>query len=135
MTTASETDRPENDMPIHTMSTPAAHQLVADLFDIIDTENWDELGRVFAQDCVCHPPGVEPLVGMAAIDRYYRHDRPVAAGSHRIDRVVSDIGAAACWGRFTGQSRAGDLLDVEFAEAFLVCDGKIVSRTTYVRRR
>jgi ketosteroid isomerase-like protein len=126
-----EIDRPGNDTRSHI----TAHRLVTDLFDIIDTANWDDLDRVFARDCVCHPPGIEPLVGMAAIDRYYRHDRPIADGRHRIDCVVSDVGAAACWGRFTGRSKAGDPLDVEFAEAFLVRDGKIASRTTYVRRR
>lgn len=110
----------------------SARALITDLFEIIDGRRWDELGRVLAEDCVAHPARSEPLVGLARIEHYYRHERPIESGRHRLDAVVSDVGAAACWGTFTGRTAAGEDISVSLAEAFLVRDGKIVWRTTYV---
>ncbi|MEV5943227.1 nuclear transport factor 2 family protein [Streptomyces sp. NPDC051994] len=111
-----------------------AERLVADLFTIIDERRWDELPDVFAANCVYERPGYEPLTGLAAIDHFYRHTRIISTGRHQVERVVSDLGSAACWGRFTGRDRTGQPLEEGFADAYLVEDGKIVHRTTYFFR-
>jgi ketosteroid isomerase-like protein len=121
------------------MSMPAltdrpADRLVSELFDIIDGRRWDELGLVFATDCVYSRPGYEPLVGLAQIDHFYRHERIVESGSHVVERIVSDLGAAACWGRFQGRGRDGRELDEGFADTYRVRDGMIVYRRTYFYR-
>lgn len=117
-------------LPVHV----SADQLVSRLFAVIDGERWDELGTVFDRDAVCHRPGAEPLVGLAAIEDFYRHKRPIVSGRHELTRVVSDLDAAACWGRFTGRDQAGNTLDVRVAEAYLVRNGLITERTTYLHR-
>ena len=113
----------------------SAGQLVSTLFAIIDGERWDVLGLVFAPDAVCRPAGVDALTGRGEIEEFYRHRRPIVSGRHHLVRVVSDLEAAACWGRFTGRDRSGNTLDEQFAEAYVVRDGLIVERTTYLRPR
>ncbi|MBB4684426.1 nuclear transport factor 2 family protein [Amycolatopsis jiangsuensis] len=111
-----------------------AERLVTDLFTVIDERRWDELTDVFAPGCVYERPGYEPLAGLADIEHFYRHIRVISVGRHLVDRVVSDLGSAACWGRFTGEDRSGRSLDEGFADTYLVQDGKIVRRTTYFFR-
>lgn len=111
-----------------------ADKLVTDLFHIIDGCRWDELDAVFADDCVYSRPGYQPIVGLEQIKRFYRDERIVASGEHLVEYTVSDLGAAACWGRFRGRSKMGEELDEGFADTYRVRDGKIVYRRTYFYR-
>jgi ketosteroid isomerase-like protein len=115
-------------------SNRSADGLVSDLFQIIDGGRWDDLGLVFAEDCVYRRPGYEALVGLTEIEHFYRHERIVDTGSHAVEGVVSGLGAAACWGRFSGRGRDGRMLDEGFADTYLVRDGLIVCRCTYFYR-
>ena len=116
------------------MTVPSAKELLAALFETIDTCRWDRLGDVLADDCVCEPSGVaEPLAGLARIERFYRHERPIASGRHQIEEVVVGGDAAACWGRFTGENTSGQPVDIRFADTFAIRAGKIVRRTSYLR--
>jgi ketosteroid isomerase-like protein len=60
--------------------------------------------------------------------------RIIEAGTHIVDYTVSDLGVAACWGRFRGYSRDGRELDESFADTYRVRDGRIVYRRTYFYR-
>lgn len=121
-------------MAIPTLVTWSAEALVTELFTIIDDARWDDLGRVFAEDCVYERPGYEPLHGQARLERFYRTERIIAAGRHEVLRIVSDLDSAACWGRFTGTSRDGAPLDEGFADTYTVRDGRITARRTYFYR-
>jgi uncharacterized protein len=111
----------------------SADKLVTALFEIIDDGRWDDLGRVLAEDCICRPVGSAPLVGLERIERYYRHERAIASGRHKMEKVVGDLSAAACWGSFTGTTKGGEDINISVAEAFVLRDAKIVWRTTYFR--
>lgn len=117
-------------------SVPArsASTLVTTLFDIIDGARWDELATVFTEDCVYNRPGYDPLVGLTRLDHFYQHERIIKSGRHEVLHAVGELGAAACWGRFTGVSRTGDPLDEQFADTYLVQGDKIVLRQTYFFR-
>jgi ketosteroid isomerase-like protein len=115
-------------------TTRTAERLVTELFAVIDGQRWDELASFFATDCVYSRPGYAPLSGIEAIERFYRHERIVASGRHEVEHVVSDLGVAACWGRFVGVSKAGVELDEEFADTYEVREGRIVSRRTFFYR-
>lgn len=121
-------------MAAPTTLTRSAESLVTELFSIIDAARWDDLGRVFAEDCEYDRPGYEPLRGLARIERFYRVERVIASGCHHVLHIVSDLEAAACWGRFTGTSRSGEALDEQFADTYTVRDGRIVGRRTYFFR-
>lgn len=108
--------------------------LIMRLFEIIDGRTWDDLKHVFAEDCLYIRPGYEPLVGLRAVEHFYRFDRIVASGQHDIERVVSDSEAAACWGRFQGRSRSGQLLNEGFADGYVIRAARLVERRTYFFR-
>jgi ketosteroid isomerase-like protein len=112
----------------------SAEQLVSELFGIIDGRRWDELGSVFAGDCVYNRPGYEPIVGLDRIQQFYRQERIVASGEHKIEHTVSDLGTVVCWGTFVGESKAGQPLKEDFADTYEVRDGKILHRRTYFYR-
>jgi ketosteroid isomerase-like protein len=112
----------------------SATDLVTGLFDIVDGRRWDELVEVFTPDAVYDRPGYDPLVGLDRIVRFYERERIIATGRHSVTRVVSDLGAAACWGRFVGTGRDGRPLDEEFADTYAVRDGRIAHRKTYFYR-
>lgn len=121
-------------METHGLTDRPADKLVAELFDIIDGRRWDELGLVFDDNCVYSRPGYDPIVGLPQIAHFYRCERIVESGVHAVEHTVSDLGAAACWGRFRGRSRDGGELDEGFADTYRVRDGKIVYRQTYFYR-
>lgn len=104
------------------------------LFAAIDARRWDCLAHFFAKDIVYERPGYEPILGLAELERFYRDVRIVAAGQHDLAHVVTGGRFAACWGRFTGQSRLGDPLDERFADVYQIRGGLISSRTTYFFR-
>ncbi|AOT62606.1 MULTISPECIES: nuclear transport factor 2 family protein [Streptomyces] len=105
---------------------------VTALLDIIDDGRWDDLPSVLAPQCVIERPGAEPLVGLARIERFYRHERPVAAGRHTVERLLADAEAAACWGTFSGTDRDGRAVAARFADTYLLEGGRISRRTTYL---
>ncbi|MFF7636874.1 nuclear transport factor 2 family protein [Kitasatospora sp. NPDC008050] len=112
----------------------SADSLVRQLFHIVDTRDWEELSEVFAEDAVYERPGYEPLKGLTRISHFYTHERIIASGRHAVDHVTAGHEAAACWGRFRGESNTGDLLDEQFADTYVLVDGKIAHRKTFFYR-
>ncbi|WP_217238073.1 nuclear transport factor 2 family protein [Streptomyces sp. AC555_RSS877] len=84
--------------------------------------------------CIYDRPGYDSLRGLHQIEHFYRTERIVASGTHQVHRIVSDLDSAACWGRFTGNSRTGAPLDEQFADTYTVRDGRIIGRRTYFYR-
>ncbi|WP_407990582.1 nuclear transport factor 2 family protein [Kitasatospora sp. CMC57] len=114
--------------------TIAAESLVRHLFDVVDGRRWEGLAEVFAEHAVYERPGYEPLVGLGRISRFYTHERIIASGSHEVDHVTEGLETAACWGRFRGESVSGDPLDEQFADTYVLVDGKITRRKTFFYR-
>ncbi|MFD0367358.1 nuclear transport factor 2 family protein [Streptomyces sp. NPDC059071] len=122
-------------MDVTTAGTPHwSHDFTRRLFAIIDGRRWNELGRVFAADCVYHRPGYPALVGLADIERFYREERIIESGSHRVEEVMAGDDSLACWGSFQGLSRAGERLDERFSDHYRIDDGLISARRTYFYR-
>jgi ketosteroid isomerase-like protein len=113
------------------MSTLAPPTLVHDLFCIIDARDFERLREI------CHPqityqrPGYSAFSGIDRLLRFYREERVIASGSHRLDAVVVNDTHAACWGRFVGTHRDGSPIDVEFADTYLLEDGVIRRRKSF----
>jgi ketosteroid isomerase-like protein len=115
-------------------TTRSATSIVATLFDIIDSRRWTELASVFADDCVYHRPGYQPMVGLDRISHFYQNERVIAEGSHLVERVLGLDDTVACWGRFRGRSRTGQALDEGFADTYAMNAGLITARRTYFYR-
>ncbi|MEW2258923.1 nuclear transport factor 2 family protein [Streptomyces sp. NPDC047869] len=114
------------------MNTPVVASPVTALIDIIDGQRWDDLKSVLAPDCVMERPGSQPMAGLDRIEHFYRNERQVRHGKHVVDRVVADEEAAACWGTFRGETPDGSVIEARFADTFVLADGLIRRRTTYV---
>lgn len=108
--------------------------IVTDLFGIIDSRRWDELGAFFHPEVVYQRPGYDPIVGVDRLLQFYRHERVIASGEHRLEAVVVQDGHAACWGRFVGVSRDGAPIDEAFADTYVLSDGRISARKSFFFR-
>ena len=104
------------------------------MFESIDACDWEALARVLHPDVVYERPGYDPLVGLKRVLRFYREERLVASGSHRVDGVLVDGDQASSWGRMRGTMRDGSAADVQFAEVYAFADGRIRTRRSYFFR-
>jgi len=79
-------------------------------------------------------PGYPPIEGLEALLRFYRHDRIIASGEHRIRSIVATGGAAVCEGVFQGQLQDSRQVQEAFADCYQFADGRIRHRRTYFAR-
>jgi hypothetical protein len=107
------------------------HALVHDLFDAIDSREFDRLHQVCHPAIVYERPGYEAFSGMERLLKFYREERIIASGRHHLIAVLVDDAFGACWGRFVGKARDGSDLDVEFADAYEIEDGRIRKRKSF----
>lgn len=112
------------------MST-VTNTLVHDLFNAIDTRDFDRLHEVCHPAIVYERPGYEAFSGMERLLRFYREERVIASGKHHLTAVLVDDAFGACWGRFVGKHRDGSDIDVEFADTYEIEDGKIRRRKSF----
>ena len=112
-----------------------AQNFVTELFRKIDSRDWEALPSSFAEDVVYERPGYDPLVGRDRVMKFYREERVIAGGEHRLERIVLDDGAGACWGRFVGVHKNGSALDEGFADVYTLDEqGRIKTRRSYFFR-
>ena len=104
------------------------------MFESIDGSDWAALSDLLHPQVVYERPGYDPLVGLERVLRFYREERLVASGSHRVDGVLVDGDQASSWGRMRGTMRDGSAADVQFAEVYGFADGRIRTRRSYFFR-
>lgn len=75
---------------------------IRDYYEYVDSEAYEELFELFADDVVYHRPGQEPIEGMDDFERFYREVRPIERGTHTIDDLIVDDETIAVRGRFDG---------------------------------
>jgi len=104
---------------------------VHDLFDAIDSREYERLREI------CHPgvsyarPGYEDFVGIDRLLKFYREERVIASGKHHLTAVLVNDTHGACWGRFLGTHKNGSPIDVEFADTYELEDGQIKRRKSF----
>ncbi len=109
-------------------------EFVRNLFQLIDSRDWDGLQRVFCEDMTYERPGYEPLVGYERVKRFYREERVIASGTHFLEGVVVHEDSGACWGRFVGVHKNGAKIDERFADAYTFRNGRIKTRKSFFFR-
>lgn len=107
---------------------------IRDLFATIDATRWERLDAFFAPGAVYERPGLDPLVGLERILRYYREERIIVSGRHHIEQVVVGDDAGACWGRVECVLRDGSEADERFADVYLFSAGRIKLRRSHFYR-
>lgn len=111
-----------------------AQDVVREYYDRVDAGDIDELVSLFSPDVVYDRPGHPRIEGRGALERFYRHVRPLSNGSHDIHTILMDDGEVATRGTFEG-TQAGDKVQIGFADFFRFDDeGRIRYRYTYTDR-
>lgn len=80
----------------------ASEGTVCDYYEYVDSEAYDDLFDLFAEDVVYHRPGQEPIDGIEEFRNFYREIRPIERGSHTVDQLVVEDDTIAVRGRFDG---------------------------------
>ncbi len=102
------------------------------LFDAIDLKDEDVFSELFAEDVYYERPRCPPIVGVEAMIRFYREDRPIASGQHVIEHIVANDTCGAAWGRMRGITKAGKDVDVIFSDVYeFDARGRISKRRGY----
>lgn len=107
-------------------------RLISQMFAIIDDgSDWDQLSEVFLPSVVYQRPGYPAMHGIDELRTFYAHTRQVAAGRHRIYRILSEGSMSCCWGMFSGTTKAEERITVYFTDWYRVAKGKIGYRRTF----
>lgn len=105
---------------------PAA--LVRRYYDALDHHDYDALEDVLASDFVQRRPD-RTFEGREAFVRFMREGRPNPDTTHELEAVIADGDRVAARGEvFDGERKL-----FEFADFFLLADGRIVRLETYSR--
>ncbi|MDT5270737.1 MAG: hypothetical protein QOH49_2923 [Acidobacteriota bacterium] len=110
------------------------NEIVQQLFDAIDSSNWEALEKLFHPEVVYERPGYDPFSGRERVMRFYREERILASGRHKLESVVLDGENGACWGRFVGFKKDGAAVDERFADVYSFDEGRIKARRSYFFR-
>jgi ketosteroid isomerase-like protein len=92
--------------------------LVRSYYRLVDSNDVDGLVALFEPDSTYHRPGYPPLVGRTALERFYRGERVIDTGEHRLSTVVTDGDTTAVHGEFHGVLRDGRTVELRFADFF-----------------
>ena len=87
-------------------------------YALVDSNDVDEIVSLFSDTGVYFRPGYEPIRGHMEIDRFYRTERVIVSGRHRISSLLVDGESVAVHGEFTGTVRTGRRVNLRFADFF-----------------
>jgi ketosteroid isomerase-like protein len=103
------------------------------MFDAIDRNELEIFREVFADTIHYERPRCQPIVGIEAMIRFYRDERPIASGQHTFEQIVANDACGASWGRMRGVMRSGASVELIFSD---VCEfdaqGRICKRRSYL---
>jgi hypothetical protein len=87
-------------------------------YRFVDEQRWDELRAAYAREATYQRGTRSELVGAAAIDRFYRFDRIIAAGRHTITRLEVKSHRVNVRGHFSGTLKSGEAVEIEYRDDY-----------------
>jgi ketosteroid isomerase-like protein len=106
-------------------------ETIRSYYEYVDSEAYEELFSLFADDIVYERPGSEPLEGIDEFQEFYLEHRPIGESSHSIDGIYVDEDTAVVRGTFEG-TLDGDPVSFGFADVHQFDqEGAIARRWTY----
>lgn len=113
-------------------STPKdALDFAVQFYKTIDDNDWLALVDLFHPEVTYHRPGYDAFIGRESVMHFYREQRRVKVGCHRLERVVARGEEFVCVGEFRGTSKLGAPLAVQFADICLFQDSRVRERRTF----
>lgn len=114
------------------MTTEAFAEMVRFYYSNIDIGNVPTALSVFDSQCVYYRPGYKAMCGIEEVESFYRNDRMIAEGSHRVTNLVSAGSECFAAGVFAGRVKDGGPVVVDFSDYFRFhTSGKVIERRTY----
>ncbi len=113
------------------ISNPDSSSLVFKLYEVVDSENWNEFHDIFDENVVYKRPGYPRFNGLDELINYYKNDRIISRGKHEIINLVSADNKIVVYGLFKGNSKTGEELELEYSDYFELCENKLNYRKTY----
>lgn len=105
---------------------------VRSYYQLVDSGDVDGLVDLFEPDSTYHRPGYPPLRGHAELARFYRGERVIDTGEHRLSTVVTGGDTTAVHGVFHGILRDGRTVALRFADFFTFgADDRFARRDTF----
>ncbi|MFD0854791.1 nuclear transport factor 2 family protein [Actinomadura adrarensis] len=101
------------------------------MFGAIDAGDWAALATCFHPEIVYERPGYEPLLGRNRVLRFYREERLVKSGAHRLEGVVLQDDRGAVWGALEGVRTDGRPISLGFADIYHFEAGTIRKRRSH----
>ena len=101
------------------------------MFRAIDAADWTALAAFWHPDAVYERPGYEPLTGRDRVLRFYRDERVISSGTHRVEGVVIEDGRGAAWGSMRGVRKDGEPVSLGFADVYHFQDATILRRRSH----
>jgi ketosteroid isomerase-like protein len=89
-------------------------------YRLVDSGDVPGLIQLFAPDAEYHRPGYNKPTGHAELEHFYREERVIADGTHRLSKIVSQGRDVAVHGAFEGVLHDGTKTSVRFADFFSV---------------
>lgn len=99
--------------------------IVTRYYDLIDRNAVDDLLALFHDEVRYDRVGTPPITGQEALERFYRYERVIESGCHRIDALLSNDEWVVARGSFVGRLRSGDDVDVDWTDWHHFRDGLI----------
>lgn len=106
-------------------------EIVHALLRAIDDKDWDSLSKLLADDTSYEVSGFPIFSGKHAVLDYYENIRPIVSGTHAVESIICEGKKLCCSGRFSGELKNGDKIDVLFADLLEIDNFKITRRCVY----
>lgn len=107
--------------------------IINQMFAYNDSSSWDELSQIFTDDVIYCRPGQPMLRGITSLISFFKNDRPVAFGVHKIYKIFSiNENQSAVLGWFNGELKNGSSFQVGFFDYIVFSGNKICIRKTYL---
>jgi ketosteroid isomerase-like protein len=107
---------------------------IVGLFRSVDSRDWTGMLTAYHEDARYERPGYPPLMGHVEILNFYAQVRALAAGEHRLERIIVTGDHAACWGTFVGLARNGRSVEEMFCDVYIFEEDRIKTRRTFFFR-
>ena len=105
--------------------------LIRRMFRAIDRGEFQALEQVFHPAIVYERGGYAPFTGLEAVMKFYRTERVLASGEHRLESIVVEGNQGACWGRFVGKKKSGEDVDLLFSDVYRFESGRVIFRRSH----
>jgi ketosteroid isomerase-like protein len=109
-------------------------ELIFTLFCAVDSSDWNLLVKCFDKNIIYERPGYQPFIGLAQLLNFYKYERIIASGEHKIEHIVIEGNHGVCWGKFIGLHKNGSQINERFADVYSFENGKFKTRRSYFFR-